>query len=159
MARKTRGRRVPATRRLTRAEAARVGVSYSAKRRVKVGVKVTRRTRLYTDREVAQSKIGVSKERYTKERVQVVKRKDGGTSRHYADLHKAQLMKLLHRYRDHEVTLRMFGARAGRKYDGTDGWASGPPTDADTLLDPEGLDEYLALTAVDEPKLYGLTVR
>lgn len=158
MAQKKRGPRVPAhTRRLTREEAGRLGVSYSAKRQVRVGVKITKRTRTYSDRQVAQRKIGRSKERYTRERVQVVTRKEGGTSRHFNNLHKAHLMKLLKRYRDRPVTLRMYGARHGRRYDGSPGWTSGPETDAETLLDD--FDAYLEETAVDEPSLYGLTVK
>jgi len=57
------GRRMPAdvplqTRRLTRSEAAARGVSYAAKRRVRADIKrVAKRTRLYTDREVATAKI------------------------------------------------------------------------------------------------------
>lgn len=46
------------TRRLTREEAARRGVSFSAKRQVRADIKrVTKRTKLYTDREVATAKI------------------------------------------------------------------------------------------------------
>ena len=46
------------TRRLTRSEAAARGVSYTAKRRVRADIKrVTKRTWLYTDREVATAKI------------------------------------------------------------------------------------------------------
>jgi hypothetical protein len=46
------------TRRLTREEAAKRGVSISAKRQVRADIKrVTKRTQLYTDREVATAKI------------------------------------------------------------------------------------------------------
>lgn len=149
---------VPAqTRRLTRDEAAKLGVSYGAKRRVKLGVKVTRKTRLYTDREVAQAKIGQTKELYTRERVQVVERKSGGTSRHFNNLHKAQLFKILRANRDRPVTLRLYGPRHGSRYDGTAGWTSGPETDAETLLDD--FAAYLDETSVEDPTLFGLTVK
>lgn len=56
--------RIPAaTRRLTREEAARLNVSYSAKRRVRADIKrVTKRTRLYTDRQVNEAKFGSIRE-------------------------------------------------------------------------------------------------
>lgn len=56
-------------RRLTKAEATRLGVSHKAKRRVDASLKtVSKRTKLYTDRDVAQSKLGTSKEKYTQYR-------------------------------------------------------------------------------------------
>jgi hypothetical protein len=59
MAKPRRPTQVPQhTRRLTREEAARRGVSFSAKRQVRAEIKrVTQRTKLYTDREVATAKI------------------------------------------------------------------------------------------------------
>jgi hypothetical protein len=59
MAKPRRPTRVPRhTRRLTREEAARHGVSFSAKRQVRADIKrVTKSTKLFTDREVATAKI------------------------------------------------------------------------------------------------------
>jgi hypothetical protein len=52
-------------RRLTRAEAAARGVSYSAKRQVDASVKqVTSSTPIYTERRAVQARLGTSKERY-----------------------------------------------------------------------------------------------
>lgn len=57
-------------RRLTKAEAARLGVSHKAKRRVDASIKrVTKTTKLYTDRQVAEAKLGSKKEVYTEYRV------------------------------------------------------------------------------------------
>lgn len=53
-------------RRLTKAEASRLGVSYSAKRQVRADIKrVTGTTKLYTNREAAQAKLGKTKEKYS----------------------------------------------------------------------------------------------
>jgi hypothetical protein len=59
MAKPRRPTQVPQrTRRLTREEAARRGISFSAKRQVRSDIKrVTKRTKLFTDREVATAKI------------------------------------------------------------------------------------------------------
>lgn len=58
------------TRRLTKAEAARLGISHKAKRRVDASLKrVTSKTKLYTDRDIAEAKLGRSKEAYTAFRI------------------------------------------------------------------------------------------
>jgi hypothetical protein len=55
-------------RRLTREEAARRGVSYSAKQQVDASVKlVTKSTPIYTNRQATQARIGTTKERYQEE--------------------------------------------------------------------------------------------
>jgi hypothetical protein len=56
------------TRRLTREEAARRGVNYSAKQQVDVSVKrVTKSTPIYSNRQATQARIGTTKERYQTE--------------------------------------------------------------------------------------------
>jgi hypothetical protein len=58
----------PEFRRLTKAEAAIQGVSYSAKRMVPVTIKkVTKRTKTFSNRQVAELKAGKKKEKITRE--------------------------------------------------------------------------------------------
>ena len=55
-----------ATRRLTKAEAAKLGVSYSAKRQVPVTLKrITIKTKTYSLREVREAKYGTTVEKHT----------------------------------------------------------------------------------------------
>ena len=55
-----------ATRRLTKAEAAKLGVKYSAKRQVPVSLKrITIKTKTYSESEVRAARYGTSKEKHT----------------------------------------------------------------------------------------------
>jgi hypothetical protein len=55
------------TRRLTKAELARLGLPPGSKRRVAVGVKrVTKRTPTWSERQAVQARKGMTKERYQK---------------------------------------------------------------------------------------------
>lgn len=55
-----------ATRRLTRAEAAKLGVSYTAKQQVPITLKrITSKTKTYSLSQVRAAKLGMSKEKYT----------------------------------------------------------------------------------------------
>lgn len=107
-------RRKLETRRLTKTEAARLGVSHKAKRRVSVDVKkVTRSTRLYTDREVAEARIRerielqtgkkvkgiVSREKYSVGRQEFrTQKKTGGVIIEFKNLDIQQLFKLFNKY-------------------------------------------------------------
>src|SRR6516225_6886566 len=67
MARRPQGRPPPAlTRRLTKEEAKRLGVSHDAKLYVDAAVKrVTKRTRTWSQRQAVQARKGMTKEQYT----------------------------------------------------------------------------------------------
>lgn len=55
-----------ATRRLTKAEATKLGVKYSAKRQVPVTLKrITIKTKTYSENEVRKARYGMSKEKHT----------------------------------------------------------------------------------------------
>jgi len=152
--------RVPARlRRLTKEEARLLGVSYTAKHRVNADLKrVTKQTRHYTDREVAQSKLGVSKEQATRRRVTTVERRGGGTTVHVANLRKQALMIQLRKLDPNAIViLRIKADRAG--YPQANPWSSGMRVRARTLIDPHGFDVYLNENEIiSRPEKYGLTV-
>lgn len=159
------------TRRLTRAEAKAVGVSYSAKRRVDKSVKkVTKRTKLFTDRQVATAKKGISREAFTKGNIEVRHLKKGGTATEYKNLTKPNLFKLLRKYRAYEVLLKFHGAPGAKfaeykgnditeLHDEDDQWFSAPARiEAGTLLDDEEFQDFLEESGVSGSLKYGLIV-
>jgi hypothetical protein len=164
---------VPAeTRRLTRAEASRLGVSYSAKRRVNKSVKhVSRKTRLYTDREVATARVRVKtgNKKATRESAAKANReertlKKGGHVIEFKNLTSAQLFKTLRKYRDKVVILHFQSSGSASMYDGhtiaAGSWVSGAERiTARELLTEDGFDEYLEFSRVEGTiKNYGLIV-
>lgn len=166
------------TRRLTRAEAEKVGKKFSAKNRVAANVKrVTKATRIYTDREVAQFKISartgthVSKETLTQARMTVFHRKGGskrgpGDTLEFKNLSKAQLFKLLKKYKKFPVILKASGesrtggaVNANAKYDGHDlgdDWKSSDEWDAEEVY--ENFDAVLEDSGFEDIENFGLVV-
>lgn len=162
------------TRRLTKAEAARLGISHKAKQRVAANVKrVTRSTPKYSDREVANfvlsAKRGVhtTKERETKFKFSRFKKKSGGETIEFKDLSKAQLFKKLKKYKDKPVRFKFGGggpaggAGGGHaKYEdkdiGDDDWYTSQEYDAQQALDH--WDDVLADSEVEDVENFGLMV-
>jgi hypothetical protein len=166
-------KRVPSeTRRLTRSEASRLGVSYGAKRRVSKSVKhVTRKTVLYTDRQVATSKLRVktgnkkaTRESAHKANVEERTLKNSGNKViEFKNLDKANFHKMLRKYRDKVVMVHFKGGEAGQDYKGsrlgTGQWVSGHERIlARELLDSANFDDYMDGSGVDEIKTFGLIV-
>jgi hypothetical protein len=166
-------KRVPSeTRRLTRAEASRLGVSYGAKRRVSKSVKhVTRKTVLYTDRQVATAKLRVktgnkkaTRENVSKANIEERSLKKGGRVIEFKKLNHSQLTKLLKKYRDKFVMLHFKGGNSGAMYKGMDistedTWHSGQERiTARELLDPDNFADYLEGSNVEDIKTFGLIV-
>jgi hypothetical protein len=164
---------VPAeTRRLTRAEASRLGVSYSAKRRVNKSVKhVSRKTRLYTDREVATARVRVktgdkkaTRESASEANIEKRTLKKGGNVIEFKKLNKAALFKLLRKYKNNIVMLHFKGGNTGAMYKGRDistedTWHSGQERiTARELLDPDNFADYLEGSDVEDIKTFGLIV-
>jgi hypothetical protein len=166
-------KRVPSeTRRLTRSEASRLGVSYGAKRRVNKSVKhVTHKTVLYTDRQVAEARLRVrtgdkkiTREKAAKANTETRSLKKGGKVIEFKKLDKAALFKLLRKYRDKLVMLHFRGGNSGAMYKGKDistedTWHSGQERiTARELLDPDNFADYMEGSNVDDIKTYGLVV-
>lgn len=161
------------TRRLTRAEAKRLGVSYGAKRQVRTGVKVTSATKLYTNRQVATAKIKaktkgkfVTKEHFTKGRVEFRTIKaSGGVIVEYKDLTKPALFKKLRKHRYNDVMVKFSGSdgKRGAMYKGRDigeeDWYSADARiSADELLDEENWVMFLEDNEVSGDLRFGLIV-
>jgi uncharacterized protein (DUF2147 family) len=165
-------KRVPSeTRRLTRAEASRLGVSYGAKRRVSKSVKhVTRKTVLYTDRQVATAKLRAktgnkkaTRESAHKANVETRTLKKGGEVIEYKNLTAQNLHKMLRKYRDKQVILHFKGGGSAAMYDGkhlaAGQWVSGADRIyARELLDPHNFDQYLEDSRIEEASAFGLIV-
>lgn len=162
--------RVPReTRRLTRSEARRRGVSFSAKRRVRIGIKVTSKTKLYTDRQVAEVKLKkklgkrVTKEFFTKTRVHFRSIKaTGGVIVEYDNLTKPQLFKKLKKHSHNDVIIKFKARLDARKYvvsaEGI-GWRSADArAGAREIL--EHWEMYLEDNEIEESEIfaYGLVV-
>jgi hypothetical protein len=163
--RKRKIKKFPETRRLTRNEAARLGVSYGAKRRVVIGVRVTKRTRLYTDRQAFQAKIGTTKEKFSAARIEKRTLKKGGGVVEYKGLSKPQLMKRLRASRTKLVMVKFTGNQAGKgsKYKGKEiddeEWFSADSRiEADELLDPDTFEQFLEDNDVSGSPRFGLIV-
>jgi hypothetical protein len=144
---------------LTPAENKRLGYSPGAKRRVSAGLKrVSKHTRVYTDREVAQIKLGVTKEQATRERVKVVTRRGGGTVVTVSNVRKQALIKQLQKLDPDAIVVLVIKAdRLG--YRQNEPWTSGTRVRAKTLLDPDAFAGYLEENEiVGKPSMYGLTI-
>jgi hypothetical protein len=166
-------RQAPAqTRRLTRSEASRLGVSYSAKRRVDARIKhVTRKTKLYTDRQVAESNLArkkgvkkISREAARKTNVEERKLKRGGEVIEYKAIGKPQLMKLLRKYQDKVVIIHSYvtdlSGLYGEKALTSTQWVSGPRITARELLDKRQFERYMGEIHIEESNIetFGLIV-
>jgi hypothetical protein len=166
-------KRVPSeTRRLTRSEASRLGVSYGAKRRVSKSVKhVTRRTVLYTDRQVATAKLvrrtgnkKITREKASKANIETRSLKKGGKVIEFKKLDAPALFKLLRKYRDKLVMLRFRGGNSGAMYKGKDissedTWHSGQERIiARELLEPDNFADYMEGSNLEDIKTFGLIV-
>jgi hypothetical protein len=166
---------VPAeTRRLTRAEASRLGVSYSSKRRVNKSVpkgKATKRNRLYTDREVAEARIRkkTGDKKATRESASIANiehrtlKKSGSGVIEFKKQSKAQLIKNLKKYRDKYVILHFRGNTTGALYKGQDlgptSWVSAHSRiTARELLNPDHFKDYVEDSYVENITEYGLVV-
>lgn len=157
-------------RRLTRAEASRLGKSYGAKHQVDASLKrVTKSTKTYTNRKAAELRTGAKREAYAKANVERRNLKSGGIATEFRNLTKQNLFKKLRKYRDHEVLLK-FHAAPGAKfaeykgkditelYEDHELWFSGVRVDAETLLDDEDFEKYLRHSDVAGALKYGLIV-
>ena len=166
MANKTKRPHVPQKlRRLTREEASRLGVSYSAKRRIRASIKhPTSRTRLYTDREVAQSKLHKTKETFTRERrhASVSKKTGKLISTYYEDIPKSEFFKLLKKYSNHFVIV-VFKAEStlrGSRYDEENGpvWITGTSKILASDVIAHYDDQLRRLKITSPPKRFALRV-
>lgn len=181
-------KRVPRnTRRLTREEAARKGVSFSSKHRVSASVKrVTAKTPTYTDRQWAEASIRarrkaaaatpkerreaahLTKERFAASRFETYDRKKAGggreTVRVYSGLSKAQLMKILRKNRKAVVSLSFDAVRSGRTgrpgsgNPNEHGWSTGVEAEAYDLIGPNLADYLDAMGVEDEPLEYAVRI-
>ena len=152
-------------RRLKKAEAARLGISHTSKRRVDAKLKfVTSRTKLYTDRQVAELRTGVRREAYTKQRTETTIRKTGGISRVYKSLSKADLFKRLKKeHKDTDVVLYAEGNRLGAQYeqqaDGTV-WSAVVNTTVENINGkPDYLDRLLKRVSIKDAKKFAIILR
>jgi hypothetical protein len=151
-------------RRLTRLEAKRLGVSYTAKRRVDASLKrVTKNTKLYTDRQVAEARLGVKREARTKERIrEYIFKKGDGASTHYADLSRSDLSRVLNRL-SHE-TIVLLGVRSTKEGEyepapGTDkAWSTLPKMRSVELTKPGGFEHIMHRFRVTNPDRYQIVV-
>ena len=116
----------PKLRKLTRDEAARLGVSYTSKRRVDASIKrVTKRTRLYTDRQVAEAKLGMTKAEYTAiNKHRTVRKIIHGKMVHYTDLSEKQFFELLHKFHTNLVNPHFYIDDKTRYKEGGYNWIS-----------------------------------
>lgn len=160
---------IPKTRRLTRAEAKRLGVSWSAKRRVDAKLKtVTKRTKLYTDRQVAEAKHGKRREIVAGEKKEIRTLKAGGTATEFKNLTKPNLIKVLKKYRQKIVILKFHGAEGSRRseYKGKDistsddeqWFTAHERINAEELLDPDIFNDYLEDSDVSGSLKYSVIV-
>ncbi len=172
-------RQIPVkTRRLTRAEAARIGVSFKAKNRVSAAIpkgKATKRTARYTDREVENFRLSsilgkhTKKERVTQARISRFKTKAGSETLEFKNLSKAQLFKLLKKYKKEKVRFKFGGGTGGAtgagnnlgaKYDGhdigDDWYTSHDAYEAEEAM--ENFDQVLEDSGVEDVKEFGLVI-
>jgi hypothetical protein len=111
------------TRRLTRAEAEKLGVSYSAKRRVNADLKrITSKTVLYTDRQWQQARLGTTKEAYSKTRIHDLSK----GRKQYVRLTYTQAKKIAKQYNSRTAQITYYVEKANYGTAGTEqgGWAS-----------------------------------
>ena len=145
-------------RKLTRAEAAELDVPYTAKRRVNADLKkITKRTRLYTDREVAEARLGTTKQVITKINKHKTTRKiSSGKMIHYSDLSKEEFFLLLNKYRSNLVQPHFYVA-ANEKYKAKAfTWTSHEKIRASQLR--KGFNKYRKRHQVGHVYKYGVTV-
>jgi len=148
----------PRLRKLTRAEAAARGVSYTAKRRVNADLKkITKRTRLYSDREVAEAKLGTTKQAFTKiNKHKTIRKISSGKMVHYSDLSKEEFFLLLEKYHS-KLVQPHFYVLAGERYKGKEfSWTSHEKINAGQLR--KGFKKYLIRHEVGAVYKYGVTV-
>jgi hypothetical protein len=167
-------------RRLTRQEAAKRGVSYSAKLQVPVGKKVTARTKLISNRQAHNEAIRLrertlgksakqarkaTKESYAKSRRPIERTMRNGRKEHaYYNLSPREMRSILRKHEGQGVVLLMFAEFGGGGASGAPaghGWRYGlSEADAGELLDPDALADYEdASGALTTPTRYGVIVR
>jgi hypothetical protein len=151
-------------RRLTKAEAKRLGVSHTAKRRVDASLKrVTKSTKLYTDRQVAELRTGVKREAYTKSRFETRALKKGGHSRVYKNLSRADLMaRLKKEKKDTDIVLYAEGNNSGADYQAEKGkvWSSVANTTVENVNgEPSYLDRLLERRGITNAKQFAVVLR
>jgi hypothetical protein len=151
-------------RRLTRLEAKRLGVSYTAKRRVDASLKrITKSTKLYTDRQVAEARLGVKREARTKERIkEYIFKKGDGASTHYADLSRSDLSRVLNRLSPETVVLMgVHGVKAGSMsgiIETDKAWSTLPKMRAIELTKPGGFEHIMRRFRITNPDRYQIIV-
>lgn len=156
-------------RRLTRAEASRLGKSYGAKHQVDASLKrVTKATKTYTNRKAQELRTGRKREVFARERVEVRPLKSGGVAIEYKNLSKQNLMKLLKKYRKKIVLLKFHGQEGSRRaeYKGhdistsdDDQWFTAHERiNADELLDSDEFEQYLEDSDVSGTLKFSLIV-
>lgn len=162
-------------RRLTKVEAARVGVSYGAKRQVPATLKrVTSSTKTYSNREAHTAVIranasgkgarSVTKEKYAKSRVTRTKTQGGVEVITRNNLSPRELRRVLKQAGNRPVVLVMRAEFGGSGKSGTNGglgWRYGiSEVDADALLEEGALRKYeRASGALSTPRRYSVVIR
>lgn len=152
---KKRAVRVPKmdeTRRLTREEAARIGVSYGAKHRVRSSIKrVTKKTAHYAESKVIKSTYGMSKaERALEHRTTTFATGGQGKkgSKHIKGLSRSQLRGLIKKAAKDNKTVQIqangFPKKSGARYSASDAtWVTSAMLFADEAVDDDFLDGVL----------------
>lgn len=156
------------TRRLTRAEADKLGVKYSAKHRVRADLtRVTKRSTLYSERQWIEARAGVSRETLSLERrsktAPLMKSERYSHSTHISNLSKKELSGVLKKQAKHKtVVLQLFGepAREGARYgENKPVWITAGQHFADELFAalPDIEDEF-GFDEENPPKRYGVVI-
>jgi hypothetical protein len=157
-------RKIPAkTRRLTRQEAERLGVSYTAKRRVDASLqRITKRTALYTDREIAEARAGVTKEDRTIQN-RLSKKNANPKFEHYVDLTKKQLIAIIKKKAKGRITILQYQGqpdRVGERYGKQQNvWlASSRIRAGDALYYLPIVERELGFSEKNKPVKYGIII-
>lgn len=161
-------------RRLTRAEANRLGVSYSAKHQVAKNVKrVTSKTKTYTNRKAQELRTGEKRETFSAQRIEKVKLKNekfGVTqSTHYKGLSKQNLIRVLKKNQGKFVVILYRGVKgeiaSDGHYSGTGDeddayqWFTGMGVArAKDLQTKHGFERYTELSKITGETSYGVIV-
>lgn len=151
-------------RRLTRAEASRLGKSYGAKHQVDARIKrVTKATKTYTNRKAAELRTKTKREVYTKSRFETKHLQKGGTSRVYKNLSKADLMRRLKKEDpDTEAILYAEGDRAGANYEKAKGkvWSAVSLTTVKNINgEKDYFDRLLKMAKITDAKTFAVILR
>jgi hypothetical protein len=145
-------------RRLTRAEAARLGVKYSSKRQVDASLKrITKRSKTYSERFVYQHKFGITKEEHA---LKVKSKKfELKGSTHFNNLTEAQFKRLVHKYQENHDLSPSFLMETNRYQGQGVRWVGYPMIGEGEFYEvwPD-IEDYYGMTKTHKPQAYGLVV-